>query len=53
MESWMTLWKVVFVVSVGAFSLMAVWVTIFGALDIKHLLKTLREEHENRTTGSR
>ncbi len=42
----MMLWKGVFIVSVTAFALMAIWVTIGGALDIRHLLRLLREEHE-------
>lgn len=50
-EFWMTLWKVVFIVSVGAFSVMAVWVTIWGARDIKRLLTILKgdeKEEESR-----
>ncbi|GMU94164.1 MAG: hypothetical protein AMXMBFR4_32220 [Candidatus Hydrogenedentota bacterium] len=45
MEFWVSLWKWVFILSVGAFSLMSVWVTIQGAFDIRSLLRTLREEH--------
>lgn len=43
----MTLWKVVFIVSVGAFSVMAVWVTIGGARDIKRLLTTLKKDNDD------
>lgn len=48
-EFWMTLWKVVFIVSVGAFSIMAVWVTIGGARDIKRLLTTLKGDNKEDT----
>jgi len=42
---WIVLWKLVFVFGVGAFGLMALWVTVQGARDIKFLLDTLRGEH--------
>lgn len=42
---WMGLWKAVFIISVAAFSVMSLWVTVGGALDIKALLRILREEH--------
>lgn len=45
MGFWMTLWKVVFIISVAAFSIMSLWVTIGGARDIRSLLALLREEH--------
>ena len=44
MSAWATLWKAVFVIGVGAFAIMAVWVTIQGARDIRFLLRTLRDE---------
>ena len=44
-EFWVILWKVVFIVGVGLFAILAVVVTIGGALDIGRLFKTLREEH--------
>lgn len=49
----MTLWKVVFIVSVAAFSVMAVWVTIGGARDIKRLLSLLKgdEKEEDSRKG--
>ncbi|MCF6287369.1 MAG: hypothetical protein L3K26_19640 [Candidatus Hydrogenedentes bacterium] len=46
MNFWMGLWKWLMILSVGSFSIMAVWVTIQGARDIKSLLRTLREGHE-------
>lgn len=46
----MTLWRVVFIVSVAAFSVMAVWVTIGGARDIKRLLTTLKGDDNEETS---
>ena len=46
MSFWMALWKWLLIVSVGSFSLMALWVTVQGARDIKALLKSLRAGHE-------
>jgi len=51
MEFWMGLWKAVFIISVAAFAIMSIWVTIGGALDIRALLKLLREEHEAKNSG--
>lgn len=48
MEFWTVLWKGVFIISVSAFAMMAVWVTIGGALDIRYLLRLLKEEHEKK-----
>jgi hypothetical protein len=47
MSFWMTLWKWLMIVSVGSFSLMALWVTVQGARDIKALLHSLRAGHES------
>lgn len=44
--SWELLWKIVLIGVVGAFSLMAVLVTILGARDIRNLIKKLRDEEE-------
>jgi len=44
--SWMLLWKIVFVIGISGFALMAVWVTIAGAKDIKRLFKRIEESHE-------
>jgi hypothetical protein len=51
MESWISLWKAVFIISVSAFAIMAVWVTIAGAFDIKSLLKTLKDEQDARSSN--
>lgn len=45
--SWELLWKVVLIAVVGAFSLMAILVTILGARDIKKLLRKLRDEEDD------
>ncbi|MCF6313977.1 MAG: hypothetical protein L3J39_16140 [Verrucomicrobiales bacterium] len=42
--TWMLFWKVLFVVVMFLFALMSVLVTIFGAKDIKRLLKALGEK---------
>jgi hypothetical protein len=43
---WMGLWKWLMILSVGGFAVMAVWVTIQGARDIKSLLRSLRAGHD-------
>ena len=50
MESWATLWKVIFICSVTAFGLMAVWVTFGGFLDIKRMFSELRSSASSETT---
>ena len=45
LEFWILLWKVVLIGGVGLFAALAVVVTIGGALDIRRLFRTLREEH--------
>lgn len=42
--SWMLLWKVMFVVVMLAFAVMASLVTVLGARDIKKLLKALGKQ---------
>ena len=51
MMFWVWLWKTVFVFTLSGFSLMAVWVTIQGARDIKWLLEVLRSRHEKGPDG--
>ncbi len=46
MNAWMTLWKVVFVVSLVVFAGMAVWVTIGGFADIKRMFARIEESHK-------
>lgn len=50
MDKWMILWKVVLIAGMGLFGLMAVWVTIWGAKDIKKMLAALNTEHETGAT---
>lgn len=47
MNFWILLWKSVFILSVSAFGLLAVWVTFQGARDIKSLFASLRRQHES------
>ncbi|MEN8254451.1 MAG: hypothetical protein ABFR33_03170 [Verrucomicrobiota bacterium] len=46
MEFWEALWKTVFVCGLASFALLAVWVSIGGARDIKKMLRNLNQEHE-------
>ena len=50
MQAWMLLWKIVLIAGITLFGCMAVWVTIWGAFDIKKLLQSLNTEHETGTT---
>jgi len=50
MQGWMLLWKIILIAGVSLFGLMAVWVTIWGARDIKKMLKAINLEHETGTT---
>ena len=49
MQAWMLLWKIVLIAGMILFGVMAVWVTIWGAFDIKKMLQSIQREHE---TGS-
>jgi hypothetical protein len=44
-QSWVLLWQVLLVVALVLFTALAIVVTIGGAIDIRRLLKALREEH--------
>ena len=46
----MLLWKIVFIGGMALFGLMAVWVTIWGAMDIKKMLQSLNVEQETGMT---
>lgn len=50
MQAWMLLWKIVLIGGMILFGLMSVWVIIWGAFDIKKLLRSLNTEHEKGTT---
>ena len=45
LEFWSGLWKVVLIGGVGLFAILAVVVTIGGAMDVRKLFRTLREQH--------
>ena len=47
--SWVLIWKSVFVVGVAIFAVMAIWVTIYGARDIKRLLTRIDESHREKS----
>lgn len=49
MNFWETLWKIVFFAGIGLFAGMAVWVTIYGARDIKKMFKNITNQHEQET----
>ena len=44
-QFWVVLWQVVLIAALGLFAALAIVVTIGGAVDIRRLLKTLRDEH--------
>lgn len=44
METWMTIWKAVFVVGLAVFAGMAAWVTVQGFLDIRALFSAMRRK---------
>lgn len=46
MAFWVVLWKVVLLATVGIYGVMAVWVTIQGARDIKSMMADIRQRHE-------
>lgn len=43
-ESWAAIWKWIFLVMIGVFAAMAVFVTIGGFFDIGKMLKSLRDD---------
>lgn len=45
MAFWIFLWKATFIIGMLLFGVLATYVTIFGARDVKHLLTTLNREH--------
>ena len=46
MMFWVYLWGFVFIATVSIYGLMAIWVTIQGARDIKSMFADLRQRHE-------
>jgi|GEM_PF-1405282 len=51
--NWELLWKVFFVLVVSLFGVMSVFVTIFGARDIRRLLRALRDAGDDSHDSSR
>ena len=47
MSFWISLWQALFFITIALFSVVTVWVTVQGALDIKHLMQMLKLRHEN------
>ncbi|NOY00198.1 MAG: hypothetical protein GXP30_10750 [Verrucomicrobia bacterium] len=45
--TWILFWKIMFVVVMAMFAVMACLVTYFGAKDIKKLLKALSEDGDD------
>ena len=45
MGFWIVLWKAVFILGLGIFAVMAVWVTIAGWRDIKSLFASIEKAH--------
>ena len=45
MEFWITLWKITLIGGIGAFAILAVWVSIGGYFDIKKMFKKINERH--------
>ena len=45
MNGWMLLWKIVLIAGIALFGALAIWVTIWGAFDIKKMLEAINTEH--------
>ena len=52
MTFWIIFWKIVFIVTVTLFAVMAVWVTISGIGDIRRLFVRIDERHRTHSTES-
>lgn len=46
-EGWSVVWKIVLIMGVSLFGIMAVLVIGGGALDVRKLIKRLKEDSEN------
>lgn len=46
-ESWSIFWKIVFIIGVGTFAVLTVFVIVGGARDIKTLIQRLKKEGED------
>lgn len=45
--SWMLLWKIVLLSSIGCFTIMTIVVTIGGAFDVRKLFRRLRDDQRD------
>jgi hypothetical protein len=45
--TWILLWKTVLILALAAFTVMAVFVTVLGARDIRKLLAALRDPEDD------
>ncbi len=45
-ESWTIFWKIVFIIGVGMFAILSIFVIIGGAKDIRKLIQRLKKEYE-------
>lgn len=48
MTFWVLLWKGILIATVGVYAIMALWVTVQGAFDIRSMLSDLRARHEGK-----
>ena len=46
-ESWSIFWKIVFIIGVGMFAILSIFVIVGGAKDIGTLIKRLKKEGED------
>ncbi|MCK4854209.1 MAG: hypothetical protein KAT31_08100 [Bacteroidales bacterium] len=45
-ESWSIVWKIVFIIGVSLFAILAAFVIVGGAMDTSKLIKRLKKEDE-------
>ncbi len=45
MEMWVLFWKSIFILTVSIYAVVALWVTVQGARDIKSMIADLRARH--------
>ena len=46
-EGWTIFWKIVFVIGVGTFAILSIFVIIGGAKDIRTLIRNLKKQGED------
>lgn len=45
MDFWVGFWKIIFIGTVSIYAVVALWVTVQGARDIKSMISDLRQRH--------